>query len=171
MPIKAGPSPESLRELQAVTLAMKAMDKELRSDINAATRDKVNPLWRGLLAMNATTTMDDLVLVKGGRVAAGNPPRLIAASSRRPLRAGLVPDRQGKGFEFGTTDRDFQRTYDRRSKKGGSHKVTRHTRRQLPEYTPKGRVVWPAVADAMPRVISLWTQLIMRKVYDKFEGK
>ena len=171
MPIKSGPTPESMAELQAAVLAMKVMDKELRSDVNKETRSQGNDIWRRELAGNASTTMDQLVLVKGGRVAAGNPPRLLGATSRRPLSGGLVPDSRGKGFEFGTKDRDKFKTYDRRSKNGGSHKVSRRTRRQLPEFTAQGRVIWPAVASTMPRMVSLWTQTIVRKVHEKFEGK
>ena len=58
MPIKAGPTPESLAELKAVVLATKVMDKELRRSINQATREQGNELFRGLLQMNAVTTMD-----------------------------------------------------------------------------------------------------------------
>jgi len=160
-----------MRELQAAVLGMKAMDKELRSEVNKATREQANPIWRAELAGNASTTMDQLVLVKGGRVAAGNPPRLIGAPSRRALSGGLVPDEEAKGFEFGVNDRNAEKTYTRRSRNGGSHQVTRRTRRQMPERAPRGRVIWPAVAETMPRLVSLWTQTIVRKVYEKFEGK
>lgn len=172
MPIKAGPTPESLAELKAVVLATKVMDKELRRSINQATREQGNELFRGLLQMNAVTTMDMRMLAKGARVAAGNPPRLIAAASKRKaLSGGMIPDRYGKTAEFGVKDREAVSTYERKSKRGGSHQVKRRTRRGLPAYEPAGRVVWPAVADAMPRLISLWTKLTIRKVYDAFEGK
>lgn len=172
MPIKAGPTPESLAAVKASVLAMKVMDKDLRKVINDQTRLEGNELWRGLLAMNATTTMDMRMLVKGARVAAGNPPRLIAAASKRKaLSGGMTPDRYGKTAEFGVKDREATSTYERKSRSGGTHQVTRRTRRGLPAYEPAGRVVWPAVADAMPRMISLWTQTIIRTVYEKFEGK
>jgi len=172
MPIKAGPTPESLAEIKAAVLAMKVMDKDLRKVINDQTRTQGNELWRGLLQMNATTTMDMRMLVKGARVAAGNPPRLIAAASKRKaLSGGMTPDLHGKTAEFGVKDREAVSTYTRKSRRGGSHTVKRRTRRGLPAYDPNGRVVYPAVADAMPRFISLWTQTIIRTVYDKFEGK
>jgi len=33
------------RELKAAVLAMKAADRELKKRINAATREKMNPVW------------------------------------------------------------------------------------------------------------------------------
>lgn len=172
MVTKAGPTPESLAQTKAAVLAIKNMDRSLRKDIDQATREQVTGMWQGELAGNSSTIMDDRVLVKGARVAAGNPPRLIAAASRRPIGAGLVPDRHGRSFEFGTNDREKKTTYTRRDRRsGGTHQVTRRTRRQLPQYTKSGRVVFPAVASTMPRAISLWTQLIFRKFYDAIEGK
>lgn len=172
MPIKSGPTPESLAELKAATLAVKLMDRDMRRSVDQATREHVTGMWQGELAGNSSTIMDDRVLVKGARVAAGNPPRLIAAASKRALADGLVPDRHGRSFEFGAKDREAKTTYTRRNRhSGGSHQVSRRTKRHLPQFTSSGRVVFPAVASTMPRAISLWTQLIMRKVYDAFGDK
>lgn len=174
MAIVAGPSPASLAELRAATLALKAVDKELRRDMNAAVRDQLNPIWRESLAGKASTSLETKLLVKGARVAAGNPPRMIASSSKRTVskRSTLVADKHGRAFEFGTKEPEKYRTYTRKNRGGsGSHQVTRRTRRQLPAYKPQGRVIFPAVADTMPRMVSLWASLILKKVYDAFEGK
>lgn len=174
MPIVTGPSPASMAELRAATLALKAVDKDLRREMNQATRDTLNPIWREALAGNASTTIEQALLVKGARVAAGNPPRMIASASKRPLnkRSTLVADRHGRAFEFGTKDREKVQTYTRKNRGGsGSHQVTRRTRRQLPAFKPQGRVIFPAVADTMPRMVSLWASIILRKVYEAFEGK
>lgn len=174
MPIVTGPSPASMAELRAVTLALKAVDKETRSAINKATRDTLNPVWRGALASNAATPLESALLVKGGRVAAGNPPRMIASNSKRPVSKGstLTADRYGRAFEFGTKDQNKYGTYTRKNRGGGgTHQVTRRTARQLPAYRSQGRVIFPAVAEVAPRMVSLWAGLIIRKVYDAFEGK
>lgn len=173
MVIKAGPTPASLAELQAVVLAFKVMDRELRSDVNKATRETLNPMWRGLLAANAATPMQQQLLAKGARVAAGNPPRLLAATSKRPIKRGstLTADRYGRAWEFGSKSQGDYSTYTRRSRNGRSHQVRRRTRAQLPSYVASGRVVFPAVAEAMPRMVSLWTQIAMRKSYEAFESR
>lgn len=155
-------------ELRAVVLALKAADRDLRSDINRATRETLNPVWRGLVDVNATYRRDQAVLAKGTRIKAGNPPVAVAASSRRKLRGGLVPAEQWHAHEFGA-DREATATYQRRSPKGTVHTVTRHTRRQLPPRYRKGRVVFPAFAEFAPRAVSLWVQLIVRKYNEAAE--
>lgn len=163
-----------MAELRAVTLALKAVDKETRSAINKATRDTLNPVWRGALASNAATPMESALLVKGARVAAGNPPRMIASNSKRAIKkqSTLTADRYGRAFEFGSKNRDAYGTYTRKNRGGsGTHQVTRRTARQLPEFKAQGRVIFPAVAEVAPRMVSLWAGIILKKVYDAFEGK
>lgn len=174
MPIVSGPSPASMAELRAATLALKAVDKGLRKDMNQATRETLNPIWREALAGNASTSIEQALLVKGARVAAGNPPRMIASASKRALnkRSTLVADRHGRAFEFGSKDQEGYKAYTRKNRTGsGTHQVKRRTSRQLPAYKPQGRVIFPAVADTMPRMVSLWASIILRKVYEAFEGK
>lgn len=158
------PSATSSRTFRAVALALKLLPREVRNDINRTTRAETNPMWREAVNARAVTPTDKKVLAKGARVAPGNPLTLIAASSRRPLSGGLVPDAQGRVFEFGTADREKVTEYDRRG-----HKVRRHTRRQLPRYTDKGRVIYQAAADIAPRITSLWVQIIVRRTYEAHE--
>jgi hypothetical protein len=104
----------------------------------------MNPVWRSLVDEHASSPIDKRVLAKGARVAAGNPPTAIAASSRRPLSGGFIPADDWPGREFGA-NRNATTTYTRRSPAGTTHQVTRHTRRQLPARNPSGRVVYAAV--------------------------
>jgi hypothetical protein len=162
------PSVTSLKEFQAVTLALKAASKELRTAINRATRDTVGPIWKEEVNARAGAhVMANKVLTKGARVAAGNPARAVAGSSRKALSGGLIPDQANRAFEFGSTNRESKSTY--RSRRGGkSFNVTRRTRRQLPPFRKGGYVVFPAWRKTAPRMVSLYTQLIMKKVYEAF---
>lgn len=146
---------------------MKAMDRSLRSDVNRETRSMAGPVWKQEIQSRVRTPMDTRVLAKGAALRAGNPPVLVAATSNRKLRGGLVPGNDWKWFEFGA-NRNKTKTYSRRSKNGGKHQVTRHTARQLPAHQKGGRVVFPAVADIAPRIASLWVQTVVRKVYEAF---
>jgi hypothetical protein len=159
-----------VREAQAAVLAFKAADRDLRKRINTATRETMNPVWRSLVDEHASSPIDKRVLAKGARVAAGNPPTAIAASSRRPLSGGFIPADDWPGREFGA-NRNATTTYTRRSPAGTTHQVTRHTRRQLPARNPSGRVVYAAVRKIAPRLASLWVQLIVRTYYDAADGK
>jgi hypothetical protein len=159
------------RELQAVALAFKAMDRSLARDLRRDTVKVMNPVWKSMVELNATSRMDTLVLAKGARIKGGNPPTMIAASSRRALSAGLVPVAAWAGFEFGS-GRSRKTTYSRRNRRsGGSHQVTRNTTAQLPRRAPKGRVAHPAAKEIGPRLASLWVQTTVRRVHEAAEGR
>lgn len=162
------PSVTSLKEFQASALALKAASKELRSDINKATRVTVGPIWKEEVNARAGAhVMAQKVLTKGARVAAGNPARAIAGSSRKALSGGLIPDATSRAFEFGTTARQTKRAY-RSNRNGKSFSVKRRTRMQLPPFKSTGYVVFPAWRNTAPRMVSLYAQLIMKKVYEAF---
>jgi len=168
MPVQ--PSVHSLAEFKGAALALKAAPREIRNDINRTVRAEGSDWWKQAIAARATSKMDKLVLAKGARIQPGNPARAVAASSRRPLADGLVPDTDARAWEFGTTQPEHQDSYTRRSR-GGTHKVTRHVKRQLPRATNRGRVVYPAWADTAPRLVAMWTQVIVRKLYESIDRK
>lgn len=171
-------SPEMLsvhddRALKAAVLAMKAADRDLRSAINKATRETMNPVWRSLVQENATRAggLAARMLGPGARIAAGNPPVAKAAqSSRKVGRAGsLTPADDYGPWEFGVQRRERFVTYDRTSPKGGRHKVRRRVLRGLPPAVRGGRVIYPAWSELAPRLVSLWVQLIVRKYHEAAE--
>lgn len=154
--------------LRAVVLALRQARREVRNDISKATRQTMSPVWRDAVTGNARTAQDRRVIAQGARIAAGNPPAAVAASSRRRLPGGLVPADSWHTVEFGA-DRDKVTTYKRRSPSGGTHEVTRHTARQLPPRYRKGRVAYPALREVVPRLASLWVQIIVRKFNEAVE--
>lgn len=167
------PSAKSVDELRAAAIGLRLLPRTIRNDLNKTRRTHLNKMWRDAVAARATTKLDKLVLVKGARVAPGNPATAMAATSKRPLSGGLVPDNrdQAVAIEFGSPERQATETYTRKSPGGGSHQVTRHTKRQLPMLARKGRVIYRAWADIAPRIIALDAQLIARRIYEAFEGK
>lgn len=164
------PSAHALPELRAVALAVKAAPREVRSQINKATRLDGNVIWREEVARAAVTKLDRRVLVKGARIKAGNPPIAYAATSRRPLSGGLIPEKDYAGIEFGSRRRTATTTYQRKYKGGKAHKVTRRTRAQLPGKPARGtgRVIYKAWYKSGPRIVSLWTQTVFRIIYESF---
>jgi hypothetical protein len=170
MAVRVVPSVEALREFKAVVLALRLMDKDLRKDINDATRTTMNPVWKALVETNATSPGTFKIMTPGTRIAAGNPPAAKAATGGRKLSGGGTPKELAKAFEFGAVDREKVSTYDVKNRKtGGSHKVRRHTQRQLPAATRSGRVVYPAFAEIGPRMASLWVQIVVKKTHEAFE--
>lgn len=167
-------------------LAFKAANRDLRREINRATRETMNSPWKGLVKGNlfGDSVMAGKVLGTGVRIAAGNPPVAKAAQSTRAIGDGgrLVPRDDYAGWEFGGNRMAFSR-YERKNPvrtvapgrrrrgKPGTHVVERRTQMHLPRRTPEGRVVYPAFAELAPRMVSLWVQLIVKKYHDAAEGK
>lgn len=161
--------------LAAVALAMKTADRELRREINTATRQTMNPVWRDAVTSRATDRFTRALLVNGAapKIKAGNPPVAQAATSRRALKPSrrLTPAADYAMAEFGSPHPNGRSKYTRRSKNGGTHQVSRRTRRGLPALNPRGRVVYPAFAEVAPRMVSLWVQLVVRKYHEAMEAR
>lgn len=160
------------REIRAAVLALKRVDKDLRRDINARVRDTIKPVWERSLAQRVKWAPEQVIL-KGARVAAGNPPALVAAASTRRWRPGssLVPRDDWHALEYGASNRGAFVSYERRSPNGGTHTVRRRTKAHLMPRRRNGYVIGPAVADIAPRVAALFVQSVVRSVMDALEKR
>ncbi len=151
--------------LQAVVLAFKAADRDVRNTINRETRAKMSPVWKSMVETHAVARVDAAVIAKGAKINAGDPPVAVAASSRRALPGGLVPQDGWQGFEFGAVH-GVKRRYETTSPKGKRYTVNRRTREQLPRRYEKGRVAYQAFADIAPRLAALWAQIVVKTYMD-----
>lgn len=153
---------------------MKLVTREFRSDMNKATRQTMNPAWKQIVSEHVagTSSFVSAMLNNNVRVAAGNPPLLMAAGSKRGIGATkrLTPGEHFYLAEFGARSNAYS-SYARKSKNGGTHRVKRRTRTGLPVRVTSGRAIYPAAAEWIPRAASLWVQLFVKKVYDAAEGK
>lgn len=154
-------SVQGSKALQAAVLGMKGARRDIKSEINKRTRTVLTPVWKYEVEQRARTALDRRVIGSGVRVKAGNPPAALAAQSKRRLPGGMVPVEQWAGLEFGS-NRGKVTTYTRRTRKSGRVSVTRHTARQMPARSPKGRVAYRALRDVAPRMASLWVQTIVQ---------
>ena len=159
------------RELQAAILGLRRAEKDMQKQVRQHTREKLLPEWQKGLAERAETRLEHRVLVDTGRVKMSNQNvRLSSGTVGRKLSGGLSP-KDGHGpVEFGA-DRTTTTTYDARSRKGKSYRVTRHTRAQLRARRPNGYVVYPTATALLPRFASLWVQTAVRGFHDGLEGK
>ena len=162
------PSARTVPLLHGLALALKAAPREIRRDIDRETR-KMTPTWRDAVSARTRTGMDAAVFGKGARVVAGNPARLVAATSRRALPGGggFTPDAHGRALEFGANRAKESTPYSRK----GSKTFTRHTNTGLPAPNRKGRVVYPAFAAVAPRIVSLWVQTTVRTIHKALEER
>jgi len=159
------------RELQGVILAMKSFDREVAKEIRQHTKAMIAPEWTQAVTERAATRLEHRVLAKTARVAVSNQNvTLKSAGVGRKLSGGLLPSQSWHAVEFGG-DRTATRTYEARSRKGKNFRVTRRTQAQLRPRNKTGYVVYPAAAEIIPRLASLWTQTVVRTFHEIIERR
>jgi hypothetical protein len=153
------------RELQATVLALKQMDSTVRKEIYKHTRAQLVPEWREALATEATTLLEQKVILGGTRVELGaEKVTLKAAQSTRKLSGGGSPQRLAAAVEFGAETRKGTAT------RGGTT-YTRTLNSAFKGRRRQGYVAWPTAAKLAPRFASLWVQTCIRTMYEAVEGR
>jgi hypothetical protein len=155
-------------ELQSVILSMRGMDRALAKQLRAATQRAVKPIWQESVRGNVTSRLENRVLGNTATtlVRDDNVVLRAGASSKR-LRGGASVAELVHSAEFGA-DRKFKRRVDGR---GPGKPYERRTRGQFRPRNLKGYTVYPAAADAIPRIASLWVQTTIRTFLETFEGR
>lgn len=156
---------EGLPELRAAVRLFGECGKPIRRELDRESR-----AWAPTLAAAARRRAAGEV---EGRIAAsartsvsGKGPRVVFGSSGKvgdtPLREVTRP------YEFGAPQRATHTTVylsrHRTSRK--AMRVERHTHRQLPRYQPKGRFLYPAVAETAPDLVGRWVRAVVRVMTD-----
>ena len=158
------------RELQATVLAIRTADSEVQKQIRAHTKAIATPEWKRALAeqssLSASYRMQARVLVDTARVSVSNQNiKLSSATVGRPLSGGLSPKTGAAAAEFGA-DRSKRVSYSA-TRNGKTYPVRgRRTRAQLPPRNRKGWIFYPAAAQIIPRIASLWVQTAVRTFYE-----
>lgn len=165
----------SSKELQAVLLAMRSLDKDLSKQLRQQTKAVAAPEWIKATRENAQTRLEHRVLADTARVAVSNQNvTLKSAGVGRRLSGGLLPKETGYAIEFGAERfaAGSGRTYSSTSAKGNKFTVhNRNTVAQLRARKKKGYVVYPAAAEVIPKMASLWVQTVMRGIHEAFESR
>jgi hypothetical protein len=155
------------KELQAVTIAMRNLDRENAKQLRKATKANVLPIWKESVRGHTTSRLEERVLTQTATVLVRDDNiTLRSASSVKRLSGGGTVSDLAHSTEFGAV-RD---TRNAEGRNGGSP-YKRQTRNQFRPRNRKGYTVYPAASDAIPRVASLWVSTIVRGIRDAFEGK
>lgn len=160
--LNAGNAPD---ELRAAALAMRKANSDIRKDVGTRMRSTMNPVWRSEIESRSPGGMAGRMLGANARIAAGNPPQIVSAASKRSFGNGLMPDKHWAGYEYGANRNKYWQTS---SSKGKSYK--RRVNRHLPA-KGKGRVLEPAAKEVLPRIASFWVQSVIKSFMDAAEGK
>lgn len=163
-------APKSSANVRAVTRLWRDLPRELTNDIRKWQRAEINPIWREEVAARPKDGLQSAVFKSGTNVRAGAFIELRAGSSSRKMSGGGTPRALVKQAEFGS-DRTAYTKYNRTSRKGKRHTVTRRTSAGLPLYKKGGHVAYPASAKAIKRIASLAVQVTVRRIHDAIDGR
>ena len=154
----------------ATILALRSIDKTLQTQVRKHTKAIVEPEWKQALAQRADTRLEHRVIVDTAVVSVSNQNvRVTSANKGRPLSGGLNPKVDWAAVEFGSGKKTT--TFSRKSKNGGTHKVTRKGGASLKGRSRTGYVFWPAAENMIPRIASLWVQTTVKTIANALEGK
>lgn len=157
-------------ELRAALSALRVLDRDVKRHIRRETKAMVDTEWRRAVAERADTRLAQRVLASTARAQVSDQNVMLrSAHIGRSLSGGLKPSEHYGAVEFGSGL--TRKTYTRRSKNGGTHKVTRTIGRAFPPPNREGWTVYPAAAEIIPRIASLWVQTITRGIYEAFERR
>lgn len=166
---------EGSRVLQAAILSLRTAPTDVRKQVRQVSKAKLEPEFTKQMAERAAESnqprLSSAVLVRGARIQVSDQNvRMRTAASTRALKGGLMPNALGRGVEFGSHDAR-KTTYNRRSRKGRMHSVTRNTTAQWPRRRQRGWAFYPTVNNLVPRFAALWAQTAIRTVHEAFEGR
>lgn len=171
-------SASSSREFQLIAVSLKSyVDRDLAASLRKVLRQEVEPIWRSAVAEQVSVAQGQVAPRLGAALFARTARAAVsdrnvtlkAAATGRPLRGGLdYRDRSWGAFEFGSY-RNKITTYSATSSKGKRFEVRRRTRRQLPRQRSTGWIVYPAAAEAIPRIAALYAQTALRGLHEAIE--
>jgi hypothetical protein len=165
-------STKSLDALDATVKGLQVIDKTVQKEIRDQTKKLGEGEWQQLVGQHlAGNNLQSRVLGETAKLRVSNQNVMLqsGASSAR-MRGGASPAELARQEEFGA-NRNRLTAYRRRSRNGRTTTVLRHTTHQLMPLRRNGWTVYPAAAEFIPRIASLWVQTFMRTVYDVLEGR
>lgn len=158
------------RELQAALVAFKVLPKEITKLTRQHTKKLVDAEWQKGLTKRAVTPLQQRVLAKTAVSSVTNNNVMMKSATKGKVSARTAAWELASGAEFGA-DINAYSVYNRRSKRGGTHKVKRRVMRGFGWHRGRtGRVVFPTAQDLAPRIASMYVQTLLRTTAEVFEN-
>lgn len=153
------------RHLQGTILALKGMDRELAAQVRKAVRTVTESEWKADLAKQAETLLEQRVLVDTARVSVTNQNvTLKAGQMSKRLASGTPRSELTPAVEWGANPARKVRST---SRAGSAY--TRRVGTAFEDRKPKGHVVHPAAAQAIPRLAALFVATTVRTFNELIE--
>lgn len=142
-------------ELQAAALLFNTADGPVQQEMKVAARAELDAVWTPALAAQASTRLQNAVIVDGARSLVHEYGFTMTAANGPPLRNGLDPGTQWQGSEFGMTPKQVSVRI-----RGRERKQT--VGRQFGPRRRKGKVAYPAARETGPRIVAAWVHGLVR---------
>ena len=143
---------------------MEGADAAVRSALSSHVPGIAARVWTPSTVLTYAETPMDRAALAGARV------RSSARSTTLTGATSPTIDAPAYAVEFGDGNHT-PTTYTRRSRRGGSHRVTRNTQAQLPARRRSGRVIYRYGKEAVRRLMSAYAQTAKRALAELLEGK
>lgn len=150
--------------LATLAHVMSGLEREVKKEINAATKKAALPIWSEGTHAHAQTRLQ-VRLADSSRVGVTADNVFLRAGNVGVLSSGTPIDTLAEPIEFGANP---ERPVATRSRKG-----TEYKRRLGGAFrTPMrgGRVVFPASRDSISRVARLWIQTTLRTMHEQLDA-
>ena len=151
------------RDLQVLYTVASGLEKEVRSRLRKYTKAVVEPVWKEAVRSNVHTRLQARVLSDTARVAVSDLNVTLKSATVGKV-GGIRASVLAGPTEFGAA---ANQKVTQRSRRGKSYSRRMGRAFGLPE--AKGKVVFPAVREVIPRIVSLWMQTTARTVAEEFE--
>lgn len=161
------------KELQAVVLAMKVVDKDLRPEMYARTRQHILPDWttsiQKRIDVRENSKLHTALLMKGTRVGIGTQGvNVTAAASTKAIRKGSTLSPAGNFYlaEFGANPKEVEV----RGRRGATqYAYRRKVNTGFLSRSRKGRFAYRAADEIVTRSVALWVQTIVQVINEAIE--
>lgn len=151
--------------------ALKTFDREVRKQVRQHTKTMAAPEWQKAVREHSSTRLEHRVLADTARVQVSDRNVMLqSARVGRSLAGGAKPKDLARPVEFGTAG-NRKRSVTQRSRNGNSYTYTRQTQKQFRPFKKSGYAVFPAAANIIPRIASLWVQTVARTFADLIETR
>lgn len=137
---------------------------EIKKSLGVYVPRAADDIWNDRVSQKYTATRLERAALAGTKVRA-SAASVTMQGATKPRVPGIWPQ-----VDFGVKDKSARTTYSRKNRNGGSHKVTRRTRNQLPDYRKRG-VMYRSMKESETRFKKLIAQTIVRTLYDLIEGR
>ena len=144
---------------------MEGADARVRAALSSHVPTIASRIWTPSTVLTYAETRMDRAALAGARVRSS-----ARSTTFTGATAPRIPGLDPAAVEFGDGNHQAV-TYSRRSRRGGTHQVTRNTQAQLPARNRRGRVVYRYGKEAVRRVMSAYAQTIVRTLSEILEGK